>query len=186
MPFLNLCSWSFPINLTLFSQLLSHLYHNGINKQAASGSLGVTPDSFPQAMGFWLLTKCKKSASVIPSCQVPCSNHLRPAAETRFFSHPEPQGLTSFLEFSSRFPFAHLSQYHAEHQLFSPLKLISFSSEKYQFTEVKVFHREERNPIFGYFYLKKIVFGEKKNHFDISNWSFLALCFKINSFSNLR
>lgn len=98
MPFLNLCSWSFPINLTLFSQLLSHLYHNGINKQAASGSLGVTPDSFPQAMGFWLLTKCKKSASVIPSCQVPCSNHLRPAAETRLaiLSHKDWPPFWSF------------------------------------------------------------------------------------------
>lgn len=89
----------------MISQLLSHLCHNGINQQAASGSLSVTPDSFPQAMGFWLLTKCEKSASVIPNCQVPCSNHLIPAAESRFFSHPEPQGQTSFLEFSSHFSF---------------------------------------------------------------------------------
>lgn len=103
----------------------------------------------------------KKSASVIPSCQVPWSNHLIPAAETRFFSHPESQGQTSFLEFSSHFPFTHLSQHHAEHQLFSPPKLITFSSEKYQFTEVEVFHREERNPIIGYFYLKKMFWKKK-------------------------
>lgn len=35
MLFLNLCSWSFPVNLTPFSPILSFLYHNSNTKQPA-------------------------------------------------------------------------------------------------------------------------------------------------------
>lgn len=114
-----------------------------------------------------------KSASVIPSCLVQNLLVL------------QPLGPTSFLVLSPHFLFIHLSPFCTRLSTSFPLHRSSWflkwknvSSPKW-----KLSTEEEDTPLKDIFTWKKKVL---KKSFDISNWSFLAFCFKIISFLNLR
>lgn len=85
MPFINLCSSSFPVNLALFSQIHSFLYPNSNTKQPAlvAWVLWLIHSSRPM----WCASESmkynlKKSTSAILSCQIPCFKYLIPASVT--------------------------------------------------------------------------------------------------------